>query len=161
MCGIAGALSFRSEPIANLEDQLAQMNGLLSHRGPDGEGMWVHQGDHVGFSHRRLSIIDLATGEQPMCDPGGNWVTYNGEIYNYLELREEIGPENFATTSDTEVILHSYRKWDGNESIVSAVCSPLPFGMRRKGPCSAPEIASESSRSTTLSLGMFSTLPPK
>ena len=116
MCGSAGARSFRSEPIANLEDQLALMNGLLSHRGPDGEGMWVLQGDHVGFSHRRLSIIDLATGEQPMCDPGGNWVTYNGEIYYYLELREEIGPENFATTSDTEVILHSYRKW-GRECV--------------------------------------------
>ncbi len=116
MCGIAGALSLRSEPIANLEGQLALANRLSRHRGPDGEGLWVHPRAHVGFSHRRLSIIDLTTGEQPMCDAGGNWVTYNGEIYNYLELREEIGPENFVTTSDTEVILHAYRKW-GQECV--------------------------------------------
>jgi asparagine synthase (glutamine-hydrolysing) len=65
----------------------------------------------VGFSHRRLSIIDLTTGQQPMGDPTGNWVTYNGEIYNYLELRDELGPNLFRTGSDTEVILHAYRKW--------------------------------------------------
>ena len=111
MCGIAGALSLRSEPIANLDDQLTLTNRLLRHRGPDGEGKWIHPTAHVGFAHRRLSIIDLTTGEQPMQDAGGNWVTYNGEIYNYLELREEIGLENFVTTSDTEVILHAYRKW--------------------------------------------------
>lgn len=87
------------------------MNQLQRHRGPDGEGIWIHPRQQVGFAHRRLSIVDLTTGDQPMGDPGGNWITYNGEIYNYVELRQELGLENFVTTSDTEVILHAYRKW--------------------------------------------------
>ena len=66
---------------------------------------------HVGFGHRRLSIIDLDSGAQPMSDASGNWVTYNGEIYNYLELRDELGRETFRTTSDTEVLLAAYRRW--------------------------------------------------
>ena len=60
-----------------------------------------------GSAHRRLEIIDLTTGDQPMCDEGGNWITYNGEIYNYLELRKEIGEREFRTTSDTEVVLRA------------------------------------------------------
>ena len=87
------------------------MNDLLRHRGPDGEGTWQHARRCAGFAHRRLSIIDLSTGDQPMTDPAGNWITYNGEIYNYIELREELGAANFKTTSDTEVILAAYRKW--------------------------------------------------
>ncbi len=87
------------------------MNDLQQHRGPDGEGLWCHTRGMVGLAHRRLNIIDLKTGQQPMHDPSGNWVTYNGEIYNYLELRAELGPEHFATHSDTEVLLRSYRKW--------------------------------------------------
>ena len=87
------------------------MNTLQRHRGPDGEGVWAHLRGHIGFAHRRLSVIDLQTGQQPMCDARGNWVTYNGEIYNYRELRVELGPEKFSTQSDTEVILHAYRKW--------------------------------------------------
>ena len=92
------------------------MNELIAHRGPDGEGMWVHENGFVGFGHRRLSIIDLATGDQPMKDAYGNWITYNGEIYNYIELRKEIGEDQFSTTSDTEVILQAYRKW-GKECV--------------------------------------------
>ena len=111
MCGIAGALSQIAECIPNLERCLHTMNTLQSHRGPDGQGLWQHTRRHVGFAHRRLSIIDLATGEQPMHDGAGNWITYNGEIYNYLELRAELGPERFVTTSDTEVILQAYRTW--------------------------------------------------
>ena len=111
MCGIAGVLSLNRDPILNLEGQLAAMKHLLRHRGPDGEGTWQHPSERVGFAHRRLSIIDLATGQQPMADRAGNWIVYNGEIYNYIELRGELGEENFVTTSDTEVILHAYRKW--------------------------------------------------
>lgn len=111
MCGIAGALSQRAERIPNLERRLQAMNTLQRHRGPDGEGLWQHERQHVGLAHRRLSIIDLATGDQPMSDRVGNWLTYNGEIYNYLELRAELGPERFVTTSDTEVILQAYRQW--------------------------------------------------
>jgi len=72
------------------------MNRLQAHRGPDGEGLWIHPRGHVGFGHRRLSIIDLATGQQPMSDSSGNWITFNGEIYNYRELRIEVGGSNIS-----------------------------------------------------------------
>jgi asparagine synthase (glutamine-hydrolysing) len=111
MCGIAGAVSLSSEQIPRLDRALRVMNTLQKHRGPDGEGIWTHPRGTVGFAHRRLSIIDLETGQQPMSDRQGNWITYNGEIYNYLELRDELGANLFATHSDTEVILHAYRKW--------------------------------------------------
>jgi len=111
MCGIAGALSLSLEQIPQLNQKLGAMNVLQRHRGPDGEGLWTHPKGVVGFAHRRLSIIDLVTGQQPMQDRSGNWVTYNGEIYNFLELRTELGPDNFVTNSDTEVILHAYQKW--------------------------------------------------
>lgn len=111
MCGIAGVLNLSLAEIPNLSGRIRAMNHLLEHRGPDGEGAWQHARHHVGFAHRRLSIIDLSTGDQPMTDAAGNWITYNGEIYNYIELRDELGAENFQTTSDTEVILQSYRKW--------------------------------------------------
>lgn len=90
------------------------MNNLIAHRGPDGEGTWFHQAGFIGFGHRRLSIIDLETGNQPMTDDSGNWIVYNGEIYNYIELRKELGVEQFTTTSDTEVILRAYLKWGAN-----------------------------------------------
>ncbi|AKG22720.1 asparagine synthase (glutamine-hydrolyzing) [Calothrix sp. 336/3] len=111
MCGIAGAINLDWETIPSLNRRLAVMNQLQIHRGPDGEGIWQHPSQHIGFAHRRLSIIDLNTGSQPMTDQGGNWLTYNGEIYNYLELRQELGYKNFRTNSDTEVILQAYRKW--------------------------------------------------
>jgi asparagine synthase (glutamine-hydrolysing) len=87
------------------------MDHLQRHRGPDGRGIWIRPGSHVGFAHQRLSIIDLDTGAQPMSDAAGNWITYNGEIYNYIELRDELASETFRTTSDTEVILAAYRRW--------------------------------------------------
>ena len=111
MCGIGGALSLANEPVPALDRRLAVMNDLQRHRGPDGEGVWLHERGHLGFGHRRLSIIDLKTGDQPMTDGEGNWITYNGELYNYIELRNELGREKFATTSDTEVILRAYRRW--------------------------------------------------
>lgn len=111
MCGIAGCQHLNQRPIKELERRLWVMNDLLRHRGPDGEDVWYHPRQHVGFAHRRLSIIDLQTGSQPMTDGAGNWITYNGEIYNYLELRDELGAEQFTTTSDTEVILRAYRRW--------------------------------------------------
>ena len=111
MCGIGAILQLDDSPVPGLDARVALMNRLLEHRGPDGEGRWLHPSGHVGFAHRRLEIIDLATGDQPMRDEGGNWITYNGEIYNYLELRQEIGASEFRTTSDTEVVLRAYRKW--------------------------------------------------
>ncbi|MBI5740657.1 MAG: asparagine synthase (glutamine-hydrolyzing) [Nitrospirae bacterium] len=112
MCGIAGILSFKSERYNNLEAHLRVMNRIQAHRGPDGEGLWTHKGGRLGFAHRRLSIIDLTTGAQPMSAASGDTICYNGEIYNYMELRQELGNEfDFRTTSDTEVILAAYRKW--------------------------------------------------
>ena len=111
MCGIAGILDLSSQSIPGAERRLRVMNDLQRHRGPDGEGTWLHERGHLGFGHRRLSIIDLKTGDQPMTDGDGNWITYNGELYNYIELREELGRDRFVTTSDTEVILRAYRRW--------------------------------------------------
>ena len=111
MCGIGVIQSLDSGPVESLAPGLELMNRLLAHRGPDGEGAWVHERKQVGFAHRRLEIIDLETGQQPMHDGGGNWITYNGEIYNYVELRRELGEDSFRTTSDTEVVLRAYRRW--------------------------------------------------
>lgn len=111
MCGIAGILDLSSDLIPDLERRLCVMNQLIQHRGPDGEGTWVHPRGHAGFAHRRLSIIDIEHGSQPMRDEAGNWITFNGEIYNYIELRKEIGVDQFKTDSDTEVILRAYQKW--------------------------------------------------
>ena len=111
MCGIAGAIDLRGNPIPDLDHRLAVMSDLIEHRGPDDEGTWVHERRHVGFAHRRLSIIDLAHGRQPMADEAGRVITYNGEVYNYPELRKEIGAGEFLTTSDTEVVLRAHGRW--------------------------------------------------
>ncbi|MET0513886.1 MAG: asparagine synthase (glutamine-hydrolyzing) [Nitrospiraceae bacterium] len=111
MCGIAAICDLTGIRYPALDRHLHVMNALQRHRGPDGEGLWCHPRGHAGFGHRRLSIIDLEAGQQPMSDGGGNWVTYNGESYNYRELRVELGQERFKTNSDTEVILHAYRRW--------------------------------------------------
>ncbi len=111
MCGIGAILDLQDRPLESLESHLRLLNRLLAHRGPDGEGTWRHERGHVGLAHRRLKIIDLETGDQPMTDGAGNWITYNGEIYNYLELRRELGESEFRTTSDTEVVLRAYRRW--------------------------------------------------
>src|SRR4026208_694512 len=111
MCGMAGVGHTQGHPLPHLPSALRAMNDLQKHRGPDGHGTWAHPRGHVGFAHRRLSIIDLGTGPQPRTDRAGNWLTFNGEIYNYIELRKELGEDLFRTTSDTEVVLQAYRKW--------------------------------------------------
>jgi asparagine synthase (glutamine-hydrolysing) len=111
MCGIASILSLRGEPLPRLDGSLRLMNDLQTHRGPDGAGIWSHHARHVGLASRRLAIIDLLGGDQPMTDGRGNWVVQNGEIYNFVELRTELGLDRFATHSDTEVILHAYNDW--------------------------------------------------
>jgi asparagine synthase (glutamine-hydrolysing) len=110
MCGISGILNLRGQPVPGLEARLEVMSDLIAHRGPDDAGLWVHPRGHVGFAHRRLSIIDLVHGKQPMGDEAGRWLTYNGEVYNYPELRAEIG-RGFTTTSDTEVVLRAHDRW--------------------------------------------------
>jgi asparagine synthase (glutamine-hydrolysing) len=110
MCGIAGLLRLDGGSADGA--LLKRMTDRLAHRGPDGEGFYVK--GPVGLGHRRLSIIDLSTGAQPMVSASGStWITYNGEVYNYRELRDELialGCE-FRTTSDTEVILAAYEVW--------------------------------------------------
>jgi len=114
MCGIAGMINLAYNPIERLPKRLSVMNRLQKHRGPDGEGQWHNRQEYVGLAHRRLTIIDTETGSQPMTDRASNWITFNGEIYNYIELREQLGRNQFHTNSDTEVILHAYRKWGAN-----------------------------------------------
>ena len=94
-----------------MDASLRLMNDLQKHRGPDGAGTWQHTRGMVGLAHRRLSIIDLGSGQRPMSDGRGNWLVFNGEIYNYLELKQELDQLQFRTSSDTEVILHAYRRW--------------------------------------------------
>ena len=112
MCGIAGRVNFRSE--APVEpDVIARMCDLLAHRGPDGDGTYCH--GPVGLGHRRLAIIDLSpTGRQPMSTADGTVsITFNGEIYNFRELRTELEQRGhiFRSQSDTEVILAAYREF--------------------------------------------------
>jgi asparagine synthase (glutamine-hydrolysing) len=112
MCGIGGIKHLTNRPIKGLKNSLDVMNQIQKHRGPDGEAIWIHPDSNLGFAHRRLKIIDLTPGgAQPMTDGKGNWIVYNGEIYNYLELRSALGDNNFKSKSDTEVILFAYRKW--------------------------------------------------
>ena len=110
MCGILGHFGFGdARPDADLWRRLVN---TIGHRGPDDSSFW-HDGRFV-FGHRRLSIIDLAEGHQPMASAdGGLVVTFNGEIYNYVELRDELAVRGcrFRTKSDTEVLLHGYREW--------------------------------------------------
>ena len=115
MCGIAGQISLSGRPIEDLESRLNTMSHLLSHRGPDGDGIWIRNQKNVGFTHRRLSIIDLSTSAaQPMRASNGNVLTFNGEIYNYLELRATLKKNwAFLSESDSECILASYQAWGG------------------------------------------------
>lgn len=110
MCGIVGIVRLSGQPVD--PELLRRMCTALRHRGPDEEG--YHTAAGVGLGQRRLSIIDLSTGTQPMCNEDGTlWVTYNGEIYNFQELRpnlEALG-HRYATVSDTETILHAYEQY--------------------------------------------------
>ncbi len=111
MCGIAGIFNFDAARAVDAE--VARRMALrIAHRGPDGHG--VRAGRGYALAHRRLAIVDVAGGAQPMALPDERlWVTFNGEIYNYQELRAELqaGGAVFRTNSDTEVLLHGYRRW--------------------------------------------------
>ena len=111
MCGIVGRLNFNGAPVVRAELEAAR--DALANRGPDDAGTWLD--GNVGLAHRRLAILDLsAGGHQPMSDAGGDvWITYNGEVFNFKELRDELAAlgHAFKTTSDTEVMLAAYRQW--------------------------------------------------
>ncbi len=108
MCGICG-IAFKEGNVNDEKVLVGRMNDVLTHRGPDGDG--IHAGNHVILGHRRLSIIDLGGGAQPMYNDDRSLViTFNGEIYNYVEIKADLEKKGhtFATDSDTEVILHLY-----------------------------------------------------
>jgi asparagine synthase (glutamine-hydrolysing) len=111
MCGICGVFNMRKDgPIS--PEELARMNAQLSHRGPDDCGIYLDR--FIGLGHRRLSVIDVANGKQPLGNEDGTiWVTYNGEIYNHRELRPELSSKGhrFVTDCDTEVIVHAYEEY--------------------------------------------------
>jgi asparagine synthase (glutamine-hydrolysing) len=112
VCGIAGVVNRRADLAPPSREALAIMAGALTHRGPDEFGIYRDQ--HAGLSHARLSIIDLATGQQPLTNERQTlWISFNGEIFNYVELREELEARGhqFRTRSDTEVIVHAYEEW--------------------------------------------------
>jgi asparagine synthase (glutamine-hydrolysing) len=110
MCGIAGIASIDGTPVPRLDGSLAVLSHLVAHRGPDGHGTWTSRSRAAGLAHRRLAIIDLSdAARQPMVGAGSAVITYNGEIYNYLELRAELASTwRFRSTSDTECILAVY-----------------------------------------------------
>ncbi len=112
MCGLAGIVCIDGGVEAPSMEQLSSMAGALVHRGPDEFG--VFRDHRAGLAHARLSIIDIATGQQPLSNENGAlWIAFNGEIFNYIELREELVALGhvFATKSDTEVIVHAYEAW--------------------------------------------------
>lgn len=114
MCGICGYVDVE-RPRAVKRDILEQMIGAIRHRGPDEFGLYLDQ--QAGLGHARLSIIDLSCGQQPMGTSDQDyWVVFNGEIFNYIELKEELvaAGHTFETTSDTEVLLHAYLEWGPN-----------------------------------------------
>jgi asparagine synthase (glutamine-hydrolysing) len=112
MCGIAGIVAYHSSALPIDAPELLRMRDHMAARGPDGKGEWISSDRRVGFGHRRLSIIDLSEGgAQPMLSADGRLViTFNGEIYNYRELRRGLESRGcvFRTSSDTEVLLHLY-----------------------------------------------------
>ena len=115
MCGIAGIITATcsAEPDKQIREMQA-MTALLAHRGPDGEGFWKDETNRVYFGHRRLSVIDVSpAAAQPMQYGNRFSIIYNGEIYNFKELRESLLATGcrFATASDTEVILAAYQEY--------------------------------------------------
>ena len=113
MCGISGIINKNGTPVADQE--IRSMNDLVAHRGPDGQGFFFDK--WLALGHRRLAIIDVSSaGHQPMKYRDRYVITFNGEIYNFLELRQQLCLDGyeFASKTDTEVILAAYDKWGGD-----------------------------------------------
>src|SRR5436190_1294838 len=116
MCGIAGKFNFDADRAID-RGTLTAMTTVIAHRGPDSDGFYTGPGIGLGF--RRLSIIDLSTGDQPIANEDGTvWVIFNGEIYNFADVRSELETHGhrFRTHTDTEVIVHAYEQW-GDECV--------------------------------------------
>jgi asparagine synthase (glutamine-hydrolysing) len=118
MCGIAGIVNLKGDRQPPDRDALIQMGGAMLHRGPDEFG--IYRDRFAGLAHTRLSIVDLSSGQQPLTNESETlWIVFNGEIFNHLELRDELEAlgHRFRTRSDTEVIVHAYEAW-GEDAFV-------------------------------------------
>jgi asparagine synthase (glutamine-hydrolysing) len=131
MCGVAGVFGYAQDAPPVDEGELRRIRDAMLARGPDGSGLWVADNRRVGLGHRRLSVIDLSDGgAQPMATPDGrHWITYNGEVYNYRELRGELEAKGFTfrSQSDTEVLLHLYA--DRGREMVHALRGMFAFAI--------------------------------
>ena len=130
MCGIAGLWHFRGGAEEALRECATAMSGAQRHRGPDDDGVWVDGAAGVALSFRRLSIIDLSqAGHQPMTSASGRYViVFNGEVYNFAQLREELGARNWRGHSDTEVMLECIDAW-GVERAVTRFLGMFAFAL--------------------------------
>lgn len=131
MCGIAGIVDFSGQHVS--ESALVGMSDAMAHRGPDGEGQWYSSDSTVGLAHRRLAIVDLTPdAAQPMTEESGTvHLTFNGEIYNHLEIRAELSSlgHQFKTDhSDTEVLIHGYKQW-GLRGLVNKLVGMFAFAI--------------------------------
>src|SRR3954470_8803430 len=127
MCGIAGWFDTTGER-APERASLVAMSNAIAHRGPDGKGLYIRPG--IGLAHRRLAVIDLETGMQPMEDEGGTaTIVFNGEIYNFQAVRDQLEQLGhvFRTKSDTEVILKAWKEW--GEDCVSRLSGMFAFAI--------------------------------
>ena len=124
MCGITGLIHFDKSPVS--PQVLQRMTDAIAHRGPDGEGHWIE--GSIGIGHRRLAIIDLSpAGHQPMVSANHRYLlSYNGEIYNFRELRSELEAKGywFRSRTDSEVVLNALAEWGGKLLTVSMECLP-------------------------------------
>lgn len=111
MCGLFAVIRESKTSKSELSNIVKKGLDQIIHRGPDGNNIWVNDSASIGFGHVRLAIVDIETGAQPMSLEDGTTIAFNGEIYNYIELQRELGIDNFKTASDTEVILHAYKRW--------------------------------------------------
>ncbi|HEX4565899.1 MAG TPA: hypothetical protein VH138_04670, partial [Vicinamibacterales bacterium] len=115
MCGFAGILTARGEGPAELASSVCRMIGPIAHRGPDDRGVWTDADAGIALGFRRLAILDLSPqGHQPMASPSGRFAAvFNGEVYNFADLREELEAYGFGFRgrSDTEVVLAAFERW--------------------------------------------------
>ncbi len=139
MCGVAGLVpkvggEDRGPPAEGLADAVRSMAATLTHRGPDGSGSWISPSGRCALGHTRLSVIDLETGAQPMDNEDGSvQVVFNGEIYNFRELREELegAGHRFRSRSDTEVLVHGWEEW--GEALPERLDGMFAFGVWDEG----------------------------
>ena len=135
MCGIAGLINYERRDRGTVGAILSRMTDAIAHRGPDGDGFCIDDTAMVGFGHRRLAIIDLSeTGAQPMTSASGRYtITYNGEIYGFLELRHELEERGarFRGTSDTEVLLAAVEAF-GFEAAIQRLNGMFAFALHDK-----------------------------